>query len=108
MKISNGAKAGVGAGVGAVLAAAAGAYYLFGTKEGAKKRVKIKGWALKAKAEVLEQLEQLKDVNEKKYHAVVSEVVKRYRKIKKLDPKEIETLAKEMKAHWKNIHEEIS
>jgi hypothetical protein len=54
----------VAMGLGALAALSAGAYFLYGTKEGAKKRVKIKGWMLKAKGEVLEKMEALKDVNE--------------------------------------------
>ncbi len=53
---AEGHKVAVGVGLGMLAAMSAGAYYLYGTKEGAKKRVKIRGWALKAKGEMLERL----------------------------------------------------
>ena len=79
----------VALGIGALAALSAGAYFLYGTKEGAKKRVKIKGWMLKAKGEVLEKLETLKEVNEETYNVVVDTVMKKYSGLKNIDQKEV-------------------
>lgn len=100
-------KVAVGMGVGMLAALSAGAYYLYGTKEGAKKRTKMRGWVLKAKGEVMEKLENLKVVNEETYHEVVANVVKKYRGIKNIDPKEVEALVADLKKHWKNIKKHI-
>jgi hypothetical protein len=89
-------------GVGAVLAAAAGAYFLYG-KDGAKNRKKVKGWMLKAKGEVLDKIEKAKDINEETYHQIIQSVAKRYEAIKTVDPAELAALIAELKAHWKNI-----
>lgn len=94
--------AGIGAGV-ALIAAGIGTYFLYGTKEGQKRRKKIQGWVLKAKGEVLEQVEKLKEVNQEKYDEVVDRVINRYKGLKHVDAEEAETLAKEMKAYWRHI-----
>ena len=55
----------VGLGLGMLAALSAGAYYLYGTKEGVKKRLKIRGWMLKAKGEMMEKMENMKEFDEK-------------------------------------------
>ncbi len=94
-------------GLGILAASFAGAYYLYGTKDGAKKKEKIKGWMLKAKGEVLEKLENLKDVNEGSYNDLVSNVMKKYQVIKSIDKVELEKLGADLKKHWKNIKKHI-
>lgn len=89
--------------VGVALAAAAGAYFLYGTKEGRKQKKKIQGWAVKAKGEVLEKLEGMKDVNEATYKQVVASVLSKYKKLKKDHSKEIDAVSKELVGHWKNL-----
>jgi hypothetical protein len=91
----------VGAGVG-LAALAAGAHFLYG-KEGAENRKKVRGWALKARGEMLEKLEQMREVNEKKYHEVVDKVADRYKKLKQVDRKELNGLVKEAKSLWSRI-----
>lgn len=94
-------------GLGALAALSAGAYFLYGTKEGAKKRVKIKGWMLKAKGEVLEKMESLKDVNEETYNKVLSTVMKKYEGLKNVDQAEVASLVSDLKKHWKSIKKHI-
>lgn len=106
-KISTAAEVGIGLAAGAAVAAIAGAYYLYGTKAGARQRIKIKGWTLKAKGEVLEQVEKMKKIDEKTYRAVVDGVTKQYKKIKRIDPKEIAALANDLKKHWINIQKHL-
>lgn len=93
--------------VAAVAAAAAGGYFLYG-KDGAKNRKKIKGWMLKAKGEVLEQIEKGKDVTEEVYHNVIDKVSKKYQTIKGIDPAEVQQMTKELKSHWKSIKNQLS
>ncbi len=97
----------VALGVGALAALSAGAYFLYGTKEGAKRRVKIKGWMLKAKGEVLEKLETLKDVNEETYNNVVQGVLKKYTGLKNVEQAEVDALFRDIRSHWKNIKKHI-
>ncbi len=100
-------KATVAAGAGLVAAAAAGAYFLFGTKEGKKTQKKMKGWMVKAKGEVMDKLEDMKDVSEDSYYDVVDKVTKKYSKLKKVQGPEIESLVKDLRKHWKNIKKEL-
>ncbi len=94
----------VGAIIGAgVLAAAAGVYFLYGSKDATKNRKVIKGWVLRAKGEVIDALENVREVNEEKYHAAIDKVMKKYAQMKSIDPKEVEALGKDMKRHWKSF-----
>ncbi|MBU3668706.1 MAG: hypothetical protein FGM57_01920 [Candidatus Taylorbacteria bacterium] len=100
---------------GLAAAAAAGAYFVYGNKDAQKniKKVKgqitskVKGWALKAKAEALEKIEKLKQVDENAYHTVIDTVMKKYNNIKSIDTKDVEAVAKELRSHWKNIQREL-
>src|SRR6185369_12388388 len=103
----NSSNVAVGVGLGVLAALSAGAYYLYGTKEGAKKRVKIKGWMLKAKGEMLEKLETMKDVNEETYNNLVHSVMKKYEGMKNIDKGEVSEMVSDLKKHWKNIKRHI-
>ncbi len=102
---NNATIAGVGAGVLVTLAAA---YFLYGSKDAPKNRKVIKGWMLKAKGEVLEKFENLKEVNEDRYYAVVDTVMNKYKMLKSLDPNEVMSLASDLKRHWKNIKADLT
>lgn len=95
------------AGIAAAVAAVAGAYFLYGP-QGAKNRKKVKGWALKARGEVLEQLEKMKEVTEKGYREAVDAVLARYAKFNAVDKKELAALGVELKRHWKRISADVS
>ncbi|MEN9649706.1 MAG: hypothetical protein RL094_673 [Candidatus Parcubacteria bacterium] len=104
---SSNAGAIVGGIIGVAAAATAGAYFLYGTKKGKHARQQIKGWSVKAKGEILEKIEVLKDVNEEAYHKVVDAVLKRYESLKHIDSREVVQISKELKEHWKNIQKEL-
>ncbi len=91
----------LGVAAAAVGAAAAG-FFLYGPK-GAENRQKIRGWTLKAKGEVLEKLEDAKDISDESYDAIVDAVTARYAKLKKVGEEEADKLNKELKKHWKSI-----
>jgi hypothetical protein len=86
-----------------VVAAIAGAVFLYGTDAGAKKRKQIKSWGLKAKAEVLEKLEKAKEINETVYNDVVKTVVAKYQKVKSIDAQELAELAADLQKNWSHI-----
>ena len=85
------------------IATVAGAVFLYGTDAGKKKRKQIKGWTLKAKGEVVEKLEKLKDVNEESYHKVVDTVAAKYKAIKSIAPEELAEVVADLKKSWKHI-----
>lgn len=100
------AKSGNGVEIGmavAGLTAIAGAVFLYGTDAGKKKRKQIKGWTLKAKGEVMEKLENLKEVNEDTYHKVVDAVTSKYKTLKTVAPAEFEEVVSDLKKSWKHI-----
>lgn len=96
---------------GLAAAAAIGGYLLYNNAEAraaAKKKIKsVKGWMIKAKGEVLEKIEKLKDVNETAYHTVVDSVMSRYGKLSNIDTSEVAKLTKELKTHWKSIQKDL-
>jgi len=93
--------------LGALVAAAAGAYYVSNSKDSKKHMKKIKGWALKAKGEVLERLEKFKEVDEGMYNDVVDTVMKKYKNVKDIDTSELVAVSKELQGHWSNIKKEL-
>lgn len=101
--LSGGEKVGIGVGLTAAAVGAAGAYFLYGSKDAAKNRKKVKSWGLKAKAEVLEALEDAQEMTQKEYEELVDAVGGAYTMIKGASKGEIADFKKEMKAHWKNI-----
>lgn len=106
-KKDGGGKA-VMAGIVGLTAAAIGAYYLYGHKDAEKNRAKVKGWMLKAKGEVLDELEKVQDVTESVYMAAVDAVAKRYNELKNIDADDLEAFIKEMKDHWHGIKKTMS
>ncbi len=104
---SAGKKIAVGASLVAIAAAAAGTYFLYGSKNAAKNRKQVKAWSLKAKGEILEKLENMQEVNEGVYHKVVNEVSSKYAKLKKIDAGDIADFTDELKSHWKKIAKEL-
>ncbi len=97
------AAVGIGVGVTAALLSAAGAYFLYGSKDATKNRKTVKSWMLKAKAEVLEGIEKAQDISKEDYEAMVNKSVKAYSKLKGASAAELGQFASEMKAHWKSL-----
>ena len=93
--------------LGLVAAAAAGAYLLYG-KHAKKNRKLVKSWAIKARAEVLEKIEALKQIDKASYQKAIDDVTTRYRTIKNVSSKELAELARELKSHWNDISKEMS
>ena len=102
-EISTGAKAGIGVGIAALAAAAAGAYYFYGSKHSPQHRKQMKGWMIKARGEVVEKLENVKDLTQENYDKVVTQVMEKYKKVKNASPEEVAALTKDIQKHWKSI-----
>jgi hypothetical protein len=104
-KMGTGAKAGLG--LAALAATAAGLYYFYGSKEGAKHRKALKGWAVKARGEVMERMEKLKSIDRETYNKIVDQVIGRYRGMKNISVAELMALASELKGYWNNIMKDM-
>lgn len=98
----------VGVGIATLAAAAAGTYFLYGSKKAGKNRKQVKSWMLRARGEVLEKIEALQNINESAYHKIVKEVASRYKTLNKIDSAEINDFVAELKTHWANIKKEIN
>lgn len=98
--------AAIGAAAAMFAASAAAAYFLYG-KRGASNRKKIKVWAVKAKGEVLQNIAEMRKVSQAAYNEAVDTVLRRYARVKTVGPKEAQTLARELKGHWRNIQQEL-
>ena len=94
----------VGAGI---IAAMAGAYFMYGAKDAAKNRKKVKGWVLKAKGEVVEKLEKVQHATQEQYEATVDTVLNKYQAVKNIDIEEVDSLRKDLKRHWKGFQAEL-
>ncbi len=102
-KLSTAQKVSIGAGLTAAAVAAAGAYFLYGSKDAKKHRGTVKSWMLKAKSEVLETLEKAEDMTQAEYEKMIESVSGAYSRLKDASKVDIATFKREMKAHWPNI-----
>ena len=96
----------VGAGVAALAAAAAGAYFMTGKNAGNRK--KLKSWASKMKKEVMDNLETAQKSGKKAYHQAVDLVAKNYSKMKNISAEELAAATAELKSSWDSIRTEVS
>lgn len=107
-KKDDGVSAGTVAAVGAgVLALAAGSYYFFGP-EGKKNRGKLTGWMIKMKGEIVEKMENAKELSEDAYAAIVDSVAAKYLKSGKLAEMDISSFADMLKKQWKGFSKSAS
>ena len=96
----------LGAGIGLAALAAAGTYFLYG-KRGSKNREAIEGWALQLKGEVLEKMEQLKDINQEAYNGLVDDVAARCGKAKNIGAADLKRITGDLKNAWAHIGEQL-
>ena len=96
----------IAVGITAAAVAAAGTYFLYGSKDASKNRQKVKSWALKAKAEVLDTLEQAKHMTKEEYEQLIEQVATAYQSAKNNASKaDIAAFKKEMKDYWGHIEQ---
>lgn len=92
----------IGAGI---VAAGAASYYLFGP-EGKHHRHALKGWMIRMKGEIVDKLEDMKEVTEPMYHQIVDSVVEAYRNNNKVAAGDLDAYAQKLKGQWKRITSE--
>jgi len=92
----------VAAGLGAI-AAVVGSYFMYGSKNAAKNRKAVKSWVFKAKAEVLEALENTQEITKQEYDKLIDQVSSAYENVKEVTKTEMADFKREMKAHWEDI-----
>lgn len=98
----------VGAVALATLAAMIAGAYFFGGSEATKRRKLVRGWAMRAKADVLDSMERLADVDKQTYLDAVAAVLKRYETMKDIDAKELAALGKELRGYWNEVKASVA
>lgn len=98
----------LGIGLVSAVIGALGTYFLYGSSKGAKRRNDVRGWMLKAKGEVLHEVEKLKDIDEKRYNAIAKKVLAKYKRLKSVGTKEFAVLSKDIENAWKEIEKEAT
>lgn len=101
--LSDKEKMSIGVGLTAAAVAAAGAFFLAGSKNAAKNRKAVKSWALKAKAEVLEGLEKAQQMSQAEYETLIEQVGATYAELQTASKADISGFKKEMKEYWQKI-----
>ena len=98
------------AGIGMAAIAALGTYFLYGKRREKKHRI-IAGWMLRMKGEVLEKVEEIKELNKElnkeEYYKIVDEISARYAKLGKVGAAELKHLTAELKGSWANISKQF-
>lgn len=89
--------------VGATLAGLAATTYFFFGPKGKTHQKHAKAWAIKMKGDVVEKLEQAREMSEPAYQEIIDSVAVEYTKGKKASQEEIDALAQDLKKHWKTI-----
>lgn len=82
------------------------AYYLYGAEQAERNRNKVKGWMLRAKGDVLSAVEKAENMDKERYNKIVDQVRTRYKKLKEVNSKEVDKLARDLKGHWEEVVEE--
>lgn len=108
MAIKTSKAMGLGAGMAAAAVAAALGGYLLSGKRGVKTRKQLKSWMLKAKGELLEKLETMKDVGQEAFNDSVDALVSKYSKVAGVSKEELEEMAVELKKQWKLVNKGLN
>jgi uncharacterized protein YpuA (DUF1002 family) len=89
---------------GATMAAAAGAYYLYGSEKAAAHRRKVGAWMRRAEREIVHEAKRLKNAayTDQNIRRVIDEVAKRYESARDLDPKDVKQFVAAVQKSWKD------
>ena len=96
----------VGTGIGLAAVAAIGTCFL-GGERGARNREIIAGWAFRMKGEVLEKVENLKELNKEIYYKIVDEAATRYSRMERVSASELKHLTEELKGAWEHVSKQL-
>lgn len=95
-------------GAGLIAGAALAAYLMTPSKERKKAEAKIKKWTRDMQKEVAGRAKAIKNLSRDKYEEIVDDVAPKYEALRDVSATEIETFARELKAHWNNISKAVA
>lgn len=102
------AKAEVGAGLlAAVAAASAAGYYFYGAKDAKQHRNATKKWAKGLKNDVIREAKKLKDLDEKAMAVIVDQAAKAYKGLDDVTPGDLKAAVAELKGNWESVKKEL-
>lgn len=104
--LTTGEKVGIGVALTAAAAGALGAYFLTGSKHAAQNRKLVKSWMLKAKADILERIEEAKNMTAEEFSDLIDTVSAGYAAAQKVSRRDMSEFKDEMVAHWKKLERE--
>lgn len=89
---------------GATMAAAAGAYYLYGSEKASAHRRKVGAWMRRAEREIVHEAKRLKSAaySDQNIRRVINEVAKRYESARDLDPQDVRQFVAAVQKSWKD------
>lgn len=89
---------------GATMAAAAGAYYLYGSEKASAHRRKVGAWMRRAEREIVHEAKRLKSAayTDQNIRRVIDEVAKRYETARELDPKDVREFVSAVQKSWQD------
>lgn len=89
---------------GATMAAAAGAYYLYGSEKASVHRRKVGAWMRRAEREIVHEAKRLKNAayTDQNIRRVIVGVAKRYEMTRDLDPKDVKQFVAAVQKSWKD------
>jgi hypothetical protein len=91
------------AGVAALSGAAAAGYYFFMSKHAKQNRRIAARWATSMRGDVLRQAKKLKNVDKRTFLNIVNTAAQTYSAARKLDRREIERAARELRDNWQRV-----
>lgn len=88
---------------GATMAAAAGAYYLYGSEKAAQNRRKVGAWMRRAEREIVHEAKRLKNTaySDANIRRVINAVADRYEAARELDPDDVKLFISAVQRSWK-------
>jgi hypothetical protein len=94
-------------GLGAGLAALATASYYFWGPDGRRNQRKMKGWMIKMKGEIIERIENAKELTEDVYNDIIDKVSTVYEGASGTGSAEVKAFAQKLKDQWEDIVESV-
>lgn len=85
------------------LAAAIGGVYLISRPKKQTATQKAQAWILRAKADVMDELQKIPHVTRKAYVGIVAAVLKRYATMKDISKSELSGLKKDLEEQWESV-----
>ncbi len=89
---------------GATMAAAAGAYYLYGSKKAAAHRRAVNAWMRRAEREIVHEAKRLKNAayTDATIKKVINHVAQRYEAARDLNPDDVKNFVSAVQKSWSN------